>query len=369
MKLNMLLNLPLGANTAPIGLIRKCDVMDGLGAVGALIGGAFNLWATDDTNYTNLVLNDRTNRSNEEINRQQLAWAREQYEQEKAENRFLVDQAYERELENREHNEEYNTPAAMMARYRAAGINPYLAMFGSGSSGAAGVRSSVNASVGSNPHANQPSMIPMQNPAPMQIPQGFGSSLVDAIDNMAKNDIARGALNEQIEARVANMELEYMKFLEEKANNKSQRDFYKAQIEDMSKKFALETSKFEKEKDWQNFQKYYQQAQLEQHDKELEIQNYLANSKIKLDSAQVSEIATAVIKMKQEVFEMQRSGDSKQAIDKWIERQQELTFKNMELDWKRRDPNGYSKFGQQWNDFSSWLTGPIKGLVSLGIKP
>lgn len=185
MKLNMLLNEPLGAFSAPFG-VRKPFASFGGDIAGALIGGAFGLWAQDDANYNNLVVAERTNRSNEEINRQQLAWAKEQYNQEVAENRFLVDQAYKRELENRIHNEEYNSPSAQMARLRAAGINPYLAMMGgSGSVGASQGRG-IGAQTGSNPHANQPSMLPMEQSAPYIPLNGLGVGL----QNMAQIHLA-----------------------------------------------------------------------------------------------------------------------------------------------------------------------------------
>ena len=105
-----------------------------------------------------------TNEANKEINEQQLAWARENYELEKAENRFLVDQAYERELENRTHQEQYDSPEATKQRWIDAGFNPSLMMSPTGlQSGSVG---SVGSSVGSAPRHNQPNMIPMQQGSP-----------------------------------------------------------------------------------------------------------------------------------------------------------------------------------------------------------
>lgn len=103
-----------------------------------------NYWAQMDTNKTNA-----------QINADQLAWAKELYRLQKAENRFLVDQAYERELENRS----YNSPQNMKEMYLRAGINPYLA---SQSGIAGGSHGSVNPSVGSPPSGQVPGSIPMQ---------------------------------------------------------------------------------------------------------------------------------------------------------------------------------------------------------------
>lgn len=178
MKLNMLLNSPLGAVGAPFGIKMKCNPF--LGAVG-LIGSVMDWDAQTSANAINRQNAMETNQTNKEINESQLAWARDQYEQEKAENRFLVDQAYQRELENRKHNEEYNTPAAIAARLRDAGINPALAMQGGAGSIGASHYSSINAQVGQNPHANQPNMIPMETGAPAQAYTGLGVGIRDSM--------------------------------------------------------------------------------------------------------------------------------------------------------------------------------------------
>ena len=155
-----LLNVPLGMSDPARS---KCA-----GWEEALIGMAAGSFASfldsqnvENTNAANERIAFRTNEANKEINNQQIAWAREKYEQEKAENRFLVDQAYQRELENRA----YNSPAELKRRYLQAGINPYLAMSGSSGGSASG---SIGASVGSPPKYDNPSMIPMQIGAPMQ---------------------------------------------------------------------------------------------------------------------------------------------------------------------------------------------------------
>lgn len=178
----MLLNNPLGAS-APFGLNKKSNAF--LGAAG-LVGAIMDWDAQTSANAINRQNTIDVNRTNKEINDSQLAWAREQYNQEVAENRFLVDQAYQRELENRSHNEFYNSPAEVARRLRAAGINPYLAMAGGAGSIGSSRSSSINAQVGQNPHANQPNMIPMDTGAPAQAFTGFGVGF----QNMAQIHLA-----------------------------------------------------------------------------------------------------------------------------------------------------------------------------------
>jgi len=73
--------------------------------LGGLLGGAFNMWSTHDTNESNEDNVERTNATN-------LAIARERNSTETA---LWREQA------------EYNSPAAQMKRLEAAGLNPNLA--------------------------------------------------------------------------------------------------------------------------------------------------------------------------------------------------------------------------------------------------
>lgn len=193
------LNVPLGLND-PFSASRKNGVLDAVfGFFGDLLDSG-NVAATNESNrWQNLV----TNQTNQEINESQLAWAREQYDREKAENRFLVDQAYERSLADRDNERAYNSAKAQAERLRAAGINPALAMSNGLLGHSGGSVSTVN-SPGSPPHANQPGAIPMQNGAPAQPYVGFGSGIRDSLrlmyeTDMAENDmaVARQRLNNE----------------------------------------------------------------------------------------------------------------------------------------------------------------------------
>lgn len=184
------LNIPLGA-FAPYGNSNKQDALGVLDLIGGIFGSLMDSGNVAATNEANQWMNIATNRTNMEINQNNLDWAREQYEREKAENRFLVDQAYERSLADRDNERAYNSAKAQAERLLAAGINPALAM-GSGALGHAGAGGSTVNSVGSPAHANQPQSIPAQSGIPMQAYTGFGQGIRDsmrvALESMAQQD-------------------------------------------------------------------------------------------------------------------------------------------------------------------------------------
>lgn len=159
-----IINTPLGLSQ-PCGVTCKSNLA-GLDILGGAINGLANFGATVYAADADEMNNRRTNQANREINEQQIAYAREQYERERQENRFLVDQAYQR-----------SSPSAQVSRYLAAGINPYLAMSGSG-----GSVGSAGASVGSPARGNQPNAIPMQqrHPTPVADLSGFGNGIISA---------------------------------------------------------------------------------------------------------------------------------------------------------------------------------------------
>lgn len=186
-----LFSLPLGAQCAPFGFSQRCvEISDTFPFVGGLLGylGASQ---TNDTNYDIATM---TNSTNSEINDKQLAWARENYELEKEENRFLVDQAYNRSLADRENERAYQSYKNQIKLMREAGINPSLML--SGSSGHAGASVSTVNTVGSPARHNQPGMIPMQTGAPMQNTlDSFGMGLSKTADLMLARDIHESDLS------------------------------------------------------------------------------------------------------------------------------------------------------------------------------
>ncbi len=147
-----------------------------IAGAGAIAGGVSNLVSAADANKTNREISEDTNATNMQINREQLAAQRAMYYTQARENRFLVDQAYERELENRS----YNSPQNQKELYLRAGINPLLA----GQFGSVGGSHSMNVPSGQVPSSSTPNAIPAQSGLPVQPLNfdGFGVAASKAMD-------------------------------------------------------------------------------------------------------------------------------------------------------------------------------------------
>lgn len=122
MKLNQLFSSPLGAQVAPIGSYRPkrsataAAIATGIGmGVGSLASA-----------YANLKNQADTNEANKEINRENLAWQKEQWKQQQE--NFKLQRKWQ--LEDTASERNWNSVASQAARYRAAGLNPALAMYG-----------------------------------------------------------------------------------------------------------------------------------------------------------------------------------------------------------------------------------------------
>lgn len=129
--------------------------------IGGIVGGLSNYWSNYETNVTNKNLQRETNQQNKELFYQQLAAAREQYERERQENRYLVDQAYQRSL-----------PKEQVKALREAGINPAFAF----DSGSFGTPSTQIGSPPSSPTPSAPTMVAPQMVAPDLSALGQGIS-------------------------------------------------------------------------------------------------------------------------------------------------------------------------------------------------
>lgn len=159
------------------------------------INTLFNYWNTNNTNEANARISKDTNDVNYKLWQEQLAAQREQYEKERLENRFLVDQAYQREIENRDYQNWYNSPKAQIERYLRAGINPYLAMSGLSAMASAGASSSV----GSNPSMSPASPIPAAGYTHIPYSQDMLNGLIGSDAFQLFNDLAyrREALDQK----------------------------------------------------------------------------------------------------------------------------------------------------------------------------
>lgn len=120
MKIGLLFNQPLGAQVAPIGNFAPKRIAPAVAA--GLIAGGSALAA----GVGNLVSQANTNDANKEINRENLAWQREQWKQQQE--NFKLQRKWQLEDASSERN--WNSVQAQVGRYRAAGLNPALAMYG-----------------------------------------------------------------------------------------------------------------------------------------------------------------------------------------------------------------------------------------------
>ena len=147
-------NRALGDDSSPFAPCKAHDPYSMIGQLGAanlsMIG---NWFSTQDSNQTNRRIARETNEQNYKIWQEQLAAAKEQYRQEVAENRFLVNQAYER-----------NLPINQVKALKEAGINPSLAFDSNAFQN--------NAVVGQNPTSSVPQAPQMVTGAP-NIPVDF----------------------------------------------------------------------------------------------------------------------------------------------------------------------------------------------------
>lgn len=148
----------------------KCDVF-GWGTAAA---GALSLAGQLATNRSNEKMTRETNEQNYKIHQEQMAAARKQFEDEVAENRYLIAD-----------DRDYNSMVNQVARMREAGINPALAMYG----GAGGNVASQNSGSPSGDIPSAPQMVAPQNaPLPFdQLGAGINSAYALYLDNKKAN--------------------------------------------------------------------------------------------------------------------------------------------------------------------------------------
>ena len=147
-------NRALGDDSSPFAPCKAHDPFTMIGQLGAAnLSMLGNYYSTQDSNQTNRRIARETNAQNYKIWQEQLAAQKEQYRQEVAENRFLVNQAYER-----------NLPINQVKALKEAGINPSLAFESNAFQN--------NAVVGQNPTSSVPQAPQMVTGAP-NIPVDF----------------------------------------------------------------------------------------------------------------------------------------------------------------------------------------------------
>lgn len=253
MKLVSLFVRPLGADPAPFGHSSKSAEFIA-GGLANLFGSVVNMASQNETNETNERNTRKTNEMNYQIAKetnqmsqaqfdQNMAWLREQFESQR-----------KWSLEDRENERAYNSPAKIVERLKAAGINP-AAYFGQGATSApVSSISPVGAPSQSNFHAayaQAPHAEPVQFDA-----TGLGTAVGRAIDSFHQNKLIdsqteKTRYESQIEransatqfmenvARVRNMMVDIDEKLSRIDLNKSQRKVYEAQREQLNGQITI----------------------------------------------------------------------------------------------------------------------------------
>lgn len=143
-----LFNSPIGARVAPLGVPKNVLsaaaatlLAAGIGATAGAVNTGINSWQAD------LAENKSFNRQKELMDKQ--------LEQSKDLHKTNLEESYRQELA-------VNSPSAQMARYREAGLNPYLIMQHEGNIGAAASPSVGTPNAPGAPSVNQRHVIPLQ---------------------------------------------------------------------------------------------------------------------------------------------------------------------------------------------------------------
>ena len=359
-----LFSSPLGAVPAPFGSPKK-EIFNAFANIISSMINTGNVSATNETNTWNNII---TNNANKQINESQLAWARENYELEKAENRFLVDQAYERELENRQHQEEYNSPEATKQRWIDAGFNPSLMMSPTGlQSGSVG---SVGSSVGSPARHNQPNMIPMQQAAPSQayqFPDGFGIGK-DLEFYLASRQSEREdyRLAADITFKDNQTRLDYLRYRMDNSRSQAERDYFKKMTDNLDKEMILNQNKFEHQIEWDDFQKEVAEYQVKQKDTELQIQSFLAQNQIAVGNAQIGMLAQQALLYQQEMFNAKQKGADDHQLALITNTYQDKMLGQLIESLKQTRFNVSTPLKRKYTRVVNWLLDPVKGVISAG---
>ena len=170
MKLNQLFSSPLGAQVAPIGSFRpKREIATGAIIGAAAIGAASNLYSQ----YQNLKSQADTNETNYKIWQEQLAAQRENWKREQE--NYLQNRRWQ--LQDMASERNWNSVQSQVARYRAAGLNPALAMYG----GSGQNQTSTSQATPSQPSFSSPGSAPQMISPQMDL-SGLGITANNALN-------------------------------------------------------------------------------------------------------------------------------------------------------------------------------------------
>ena len=311
-----------------------------------------NIFTSHKTNETNKAIARETNAQNYKIWQEQLAAAREQYERERQENRFLVDQQRKWSLADRDFENDYNSPENVRKRLIAAGINPAFAMSnGQGLFGSA----TAETSTGSPPSSSVPGAPEMVGYTADY--SGFGRGISDALASYyqaKESQRADYALASDIEFRNRKSIIDYMNALSEATKAGVARDTLEESKRQFDKNFAFQSDNAQKHLAIENDRIALEAERVQLEDMKTTIQRNLAMSSIRLNGAKIAELAQSVKESQERIADLRRRGADQHLIDEEERRIKGYTADRLMKEEGRYDRNN-SGVRREINDFVDWL--------------
>lgn len=322
--------------------------------------GVGNLISQANSNEANRDIARETNAANAKMHEQDLAAQRQLYMDAKAENRYLVNQAWNRE-------QQYKDPKNLRDAYLRAGINPAFAMQNGG------FGSLPAASTGSAPTASVPKGDPAVTGAPQQSLDfsafGYaGNQAAQTYLAYSENTRKDYALANDIEVSRTNAQANLIKAQAEAKQVGLRADFQDFERQRALDNYWLEVDRNAQVKESQQIEHDLSSRALDLKQNEIAINEHLANSKIKLDQSTINQIANEIQATKDQVEEMKKKGRSEREINKYIAKKEKEVYEMTQRENERGKRNESTPFRQAYKDFTDWLFTPLKGLFSVGIK-
>lgn len=277
-----------------------------LGAIG--LSGGFGLanaglsyLAQREANKAMLQANKDTNEMNYKIWQEQLAWNRDNYNQQVADNR-------ENWLMQFNTTNAYNDPSAQVARFEEAGLNPFLMMNGQGSVASAGSGIAPGQMQGANPPTMQaPPTEAFKSPLMTGLQQGFQSamSLVNMYNSLIESQHTQAdtALKKfEVKKGEMTLPLEMQKMSEEinNAHLKGLNLFKEGEKFDLENRFLRDT--MESRQKALNLANDYQDVQLNiarlEYEKQEILMEYFEDNQIVAYQRQLQQLANDILEGK-----------------------------------------------------------------------
>lgn len=220
-----LFSSPLGANIAPIGFKKQA-------AWAAIIPAAATALGAVGSSVANLVSQADTNKTNRQIAEEQMQFAKEQYEREKEENRYLIQSQrnYDSQVAF------YNSPAEERKRLEAAGINPALAKYGQ-----SGLMQASQSGVGSPAQFKMPELY---KASPLDF-SGIGNSLSVAANAFNQGEMV-DAQAESIRQKTRN---DYVELMDKLSHSSIDKETKRMMQRDLSRHWTFENETWDARKE------------------------------------------------------------------------------------------------------------------------